>query len=187
MVKKIGQFIVLFSFFFNGLNSQAFSHIVLPPKKIHYICRCKEPLKDGLCRLTPDYSPDKSINASPKVLKLHVGWQVQLANCQNNQRYVLTAGAELFAGKKIRALYSAIASPLSVSGYVYHVVPSMPFTKENYSLTVVSHPGILGIDLHNAHGWQCGVGNRRVSCYGKFHIARCFVGNNCRFRFKVKK
>ena len=167
-------------------TAMASNHLNLPPKQIHYICSCKKPSDQGICGVS--VTEDGSTQSGPalaNIKHLKGGWEVRLLNCISQKKYVLTAGAQLFAGKKIKALYDNIGLPMAASGYVYHVHPNMPFTKNNYSITVVSNPAIKGIKLNTkGAGWQCGLGNRQVSCHQKFHSARCFVGGVCHFQYK---
>ena len=169
----IRLFLVLFSLFTLG----SVYAIVMPPKQMLYHCHCKKPSVNGVCHSA------KLMTHKNKPL-MH-GWKVNFSSCTDNQTYHLTQGAVIFAGSKIKALYSNIEGQFDLTGYVYHVSPNLPKTKSNYSLVVVGNPRINGIDIKNKHhGWECGDGNRRlVSCRHHFDSARCIMGKPCEFTF----
>ena len=162
--------------------------LAAPPAKLLYQCTCQTPNKKGLCGIAiRHHHAKKTFSASlPRAQRLTDGWVVRPANCLNGQAYILTRGAQLFSGKKINALYSRIQTPLAKTGYVYHVRPNLPFTKSNYSLTVIQNARIIGIRKAKSE-WQCGNGNHEASCSASFNTARCFVGHTCQFRIKNRQ
>lgn len=180
MIKKLGLLLACYTAALP--NSMAKNHIILPPKTFHYLCSCKTPNAQGICRAYKKDGVTRSVQSTPTAQTLPGGWIIQPINCTNKQKYALSAGAVLFTGKKITALYEKLKSPFSNVGYVYHVTPNLPYTQTNYSIIVINNPGIHGIDLKNSQ-WQCGSGNSRTSCHSHWRSARCFAENACYFTY----
>jgi hypothetical protein len=157
--------------------------IILPPTTISYQCSCNRPNKNAICAMYLKHglkkSPDVAIS---KPLVLPGGWIVRATNCKNNMTYHLTRGSILFSGKKLLASYGTLAS---ITGYVYHVTPNLPFTEKSYSLIFVNNPAIMGIDFTAKNsGWHCGSGNSETICDSKINMAQCYVGSHCNFIYK---
>lgn len=164
---------------------QAESGVVLPANKLTYRCHCLVSNKQGICSAFLRSGVSAPPSLVPHAKKLPGGWVIQLSNCRHGQQYELTAGSVIFSGQPIAAIFSRLQSPLAESGYVYHVKPVLPFTRQNYSLTVVQNERIQGIDLHRKpNGWSCGQGNRQVSCHTAYSSARCLIGKSCHFLYR---
>jgi len=185
MINKIILF--LFSFFII-ITSNAANKIILPPRAITFQCRCNTPNKQGVCRMYLKGGTKQSPNSGlAQPLTLNGGWIVQPTNCTNRIKYHLTRGSVLFNGKKLLASYGNPKIPAQITGYVYHVTPNLPFTKQSYSVTIVKNPAISGIDFKAKNsGWQCGYGNGKTLCSGKSNNARCFIGSRCDFIYKKR-